>query len=165
TRDDTADFVLAAQDIARRLGNSVEPFERDHLLVGGNLKYRISGGVNDRLAGLHMFFAKFLDDLSAARRKVAENSRHLRFADEAINDRFGKSVRISWKGAFQNDSGHLPMAGSGVLAIRFQRAFAKGAARFFNRFDSGKRAYVSETEALQVWQAQRPRLADVAERV
>jgi len=53
-------------------------------------------------------------------------------------------------------SGNVSSNQGGMVSTAYYATF---------EFDSGERAYVSETEALQVWQAQLPRLADVTERV
>ena len=79
-----------------------------------------------------MFFAQLLNDLSAARRNVAENSRHLRLLDKLIDDRLWKAVGIGGKGALQNDARHLPVASSRVFAVRLQCTLAITAARPFD---------------------------------
>src|SRR5437660_6510347 len=133
TRDYPANFMLASQNVPRRFADFIKSFERNHFFMRGDLKHRVCRGVNDRLAGLYMFFAQLLNDLSAACRNVAEDSRHLRPLDKLIDDRLRKAVRISRKSALQNDAGHFPVTSRRVLAVRLQRAFAITAARRLNR--------------------------------
>src|SRR3989442_9109658 len=112
-----------------------------------------------------MFFAQLLNDLSAACRNVAEDSRHLRPLDKLIDDRLRKAIRIGRKRALQNDAGHLPMASSRVFAVRLQRALAVTTAWLLNRRNSVQRTNVAETQASQMWQMKLARLADMTERI
>src|SRR5437016_1686086 len=112
-----------------------------------------------------MFFAQLLNDLSAACRNVAEDSRHLRPLDKLIDDRLRKAVRISRKSALQNDAGHFPVTSRRVLAVRLQRAFAITAARRLNRRQTMQRTNVAESQSLEIWQTKLARFANVAERI
>src|SRR5437660_2313647 len=165
TRDYPANFMLASQNVPRRFADFIKSFERNHFFMRGDLKHRVCRGVNDRLAGLYMFFAQLLNDLSAACRNVAENSRHLRLLDELIDDRLWKAVGIGRKRALQNDAGHLPVTGSRVLAVRLQRAFAITTARIFDRRHTAQRPNITEPQPLQIWQTKLPRFTDVTERI
>ena len=70
----------------------VEPLQPEMLLVRGNLKDGIDRGVADRLAGTDMLLAETLDDLGAWRVAVAEDTRHLAFADHRLGQ-FGRKGR------------------------------------------------------------------------
>ncbi len=82
-----------------------------------NLKNRVGGRVDNRLAGVDVFVAELLDDFSSRSGNVAKNSRHSGFTYKTIQDRFWKPVGISGKGIFENDAGHLPMARRCVFSI------------------------------------------------
>src|SRR5947209_19509875 len=110
-----------------------------------------------------MLFAQLLNDLSAACRNVAENSRHLRLLDKLIDDRLGKAIRIGRKRALQNDAGHFPVASSRVFAVRLQCAFAITTAWRFNRRHTAEGTNVAEPQALQIWQTKLARFTDVTE--
>src|SRR5437899_11287780 len=110
-----------------------------------------------------MFFAQLLNDLSAACRNVAEDSRHLRPLDKLIDDRLRKTLRIGRKRALQNDAGHLPVTGSRVFAVRLQCAFTITTARIFDRRHTAQRTNITEPEALQIWQLKLPRFTDVTD--
>src|SRR5436190_167541 len=112
-----------------------------------------------------MFFAQLLNDLSAACRNVAEDSRHLRPLDKLIDDRLRKAIRIGRKSALQNDAGHLPMASGRVLAVRLQRALAETATRRLNRRQTMQRTNVAESQSLEIWQTKLARFTDVTERI
>src|SRR6266702_7461148 len=112
-----------------------------------------------------MFSAQLLNDLSAACRNVAENSRHLRLLDKLIDNRLRKTVWIGWERALQNDAGHLPVARSRVFAVRLQRTFAITTARIFDRRNTVQRTNVSQPQALEIWQIKLPRFTDMTERI
>jgi hypothetical protein len=65
TRNHAPDFVLAIEYSSRDLADLIEPTERDHFLMRCNLKNRIGGRVDDRLACFDVLFTKLLDDLGA----------------------------------------------------------------------------------------------------
>src|SRR4029077_16300965 len=72
--DDSADRVLAGEDLARRPATVIELLERNRLLVGGDLEDRVGRGVDDPLARSLVLLPQLLDDLGARRRPVAEHS-------------------------------------------------------------------------------------------
>src|SRR5437660_5475947 len=109
-----------------------------------------------------MFVAKLFDDLRPARGNIPEHPGHVRATDEVVDHWLRKTVRVSWKRALENDTGHLPMSCRRIFAVRFQRALAKGATRVGNRRNTGERTNVSQSEALQIRQIQLPRITDVA---
>ena len=53
------------EQFAGNLAHAIEIGDRDHVLMRGNLKDTVSGGVDDGLSRAHMFFAEFFDNLGA----------------------------------------------------------------------------------------------------
>ena len=87
----------------------------------GDLKNAVAGRVDDRKAGAHVLFAKFLDDFRAGRGLVAERAAAdlpFEFRDQPLR----KSVRVHRKGLVEPDSRHFPVAGGGVFPRRNGRA-------------------------------------------
>ena len=64
-----------------------------------------------------MFCAQVLDDLRTRGGKVAENSRDIRFGNEAIEDCLRESVWIGWEGLLEDYARHLPVAGGRVFSV------------------------------------------------
>src|SRR6266404_9222496 len=116
-RNDSSNLVFAIEYAPCDLANLIKPIERNHFFMRSNLKNRVGGSVDNRLAGFDVFLAKLLDDFSSRSRNVAKNSRHAGFTNKAIQDRFWKPVGISRKGFFENDACHLPMARRRVFSI------------------------------------------------
>src|SRR4029453_11300953 len=65
TGDDTADRILAGEDLAGDLAPLVELLERDRVDVRGDLEDRVRGRVDDPLPGALMALAELLDDLGS----------------------------------------------------------------------------------------------------
>ena len=131
----------------------------------GNLKDRIGRGVNDRLARLDVLCAQFFDDLRARSGNVAEDSRNAGLADEASDEGGGKSIRVRGKRMLENYSSHLPVARRRVFSVRAQSATSVRTSRITCRRHALKRADVSQTKALQVWQTHFARLENMPKRV
>src|SRR5947208_2046963 len=112
-----------------------------------------------------MLFAQLLNNFSAAGRNVTENSGHTSFSDEFTNDRLGKTMRISRKGALENNASHFPVTGCRVLTIRFQSALAVAATRAVYGRHARQGTNISESQGLQIRQVQLPRFTDVPQRV
>ena len=74
----------------------VEFFHRYNVFVRSYLQNAVSGSIDDKISGLHMFFAVIADDISAAVRLVAEYPA-ARDSLKRIEDFFGESVRICGK--------------------------------------------------------------------
>ena len=72
-RDDTADGVLARQDLPRRAAARVQLVERDRLLVRSDLEDGVGRGVDDPLARPLVLLAELLDNLGAGGGLVAED--------------------------------------------------------------------------------------------
>ena len=78
-RDDAADLERQGQ-FARDAADLEQAIETESFLMRGDLQHRIGRGIDDRLAGRHMLFAKFDDDLGAGCMLVAEEARQDRSA-------------------------------------------------------------------------------------
>src|SRR5205085_4124661 len=128
----TPNFIFATQDVSRRLADFVQARNGNHLFVRGDLKDRIGGSIDDGLACADVLLAKLLDDLRARGRNVAENAGNICLFDKAVNNLRRKALRVSREGMFENDSGHLPMPGRGVLAVGAQSTPTETSARIRN---------------------------------
>src|SRR5437867_2165676 len=159
--NNAANLVFASQHLSRYLADFVEAFERNHFFVRGDLKNRISGCVNNRLARLDMFIAQQFDDFSATRGNVTQDSGDVCSCHKLIDERLRKTIRVSWEGALQNDSCHFPMTCGGVFAVRAERTLSITASRIFNRRQAGQGTNVAEAQASQIRQTELPRFADV----
>ena len=65
TGDHTAHAVPAPQNLPGLAAGIVQLIQRNHVLVGGNLKYGVGGGVDNPLAGFHVLFAVVPDHIRA----------------------------------------------------------------------------------------------------
>src|SRR5207247_3899962 len=74
TRDHAADRMLAGEDLARNPAGFVELFERNVLLVRGDLEDGVGRRVDDPLARLLVLLAQLLDDLRPRGGFVAEHA-------------------------------------------------------------------------------------------
>src|ERR1700683_1918014 len=96
-RDHAAYTIRAMKQFARDLAHAVEIGNRNYVLVRGNLKYAVAGGVHDRESCARVFFAQFLDDLRSCGglvpKRAAPDSKL-----EFRNQRFWKAVRIHGEG-------------------------------------------------------------------
>ncbi len=82
---------------AHRLAELVEPLQAEMRFVRGDLQDEVDRGVADRLAGADMLLAEPLDDLGSRRMAIAENARHLAFADHRFGQ-FGRKGRHRLEG-------------------------------------------------------------------
>ncbi len=115
--DDASHAILALQQSACEPGPLVERRESDDVGVGGDLEHRVPARVHDGLARPKMLLPQALDDLGSRRRHVAEHlapDRPLERLDQLLR----KSVRVDRERTIQDDAGHLPMPGGGVLSRR-----------------------------------------------
>ncbi|MNE21867.1 hypothetical protein D3C80_1150480 [compost metagenome] len=63
TRDNAANVVAAfGQLFARDFAQFIQAIETESLFVTGNLEHRVSRGIENRLAGFHMFFAELIQN-------------------------------------------------------------------------------------------------------
>ena len=115
--DHAPDGVLAREDLARRTAAVVQLFERDRLLVGGDLEDGVRGGVDDPLPGPLVLLPQLLDDLGPRGRRVAEHAAG-RAVHERIDHVVRESVRVRRKRLRRDDAHVLPVAGGRVLALR-----------------------------------------------
>src|SRR5258706_7873037 len=99
-----------------------------------------------------MILTQLLNDFGTGRGKVPENSGYAGFANEAVDNWFGKTIRIGRKRLVQNYPCHLPMSRSGVFAVRTQGTTTVRAARLIYAWHSLEWTNVSQADALQIWQ-------------
>ena len=115
--DDTADGVLAREDLAGLAAPFVQLLERDRLLVRCDLEDRVRGRVDDPLAGLLVLLAELLDDLGARGRPVTEYAAR-GSVHERVDDVVRKTVRVRREGLRRDNAHHLPVPEGRVLALR-----------------------------------------------
>src|SRR5690606_16507180 len=115
TRDDPADTEFVA-DFSRDLRDVVETLQSERLLVRGDLPDGIRARVKDRFSGRDVFVAEFFDDLGSGRGLVPEDARKPAFAHPTIHDLGGETFGIGLERFFDDETRHLPMTGSRVLA-------------------------------------------------
>src|SRR5439155_11675657 len=72
TRDYPPHRVLALQQLARRAARGVELFDRNRLLVRGDLENTVGGSVHDESPGAPVLVAEPGDDLGSGRGQVAD---------------------------------------------------------------------------------------------
>ena len=163
-RDDAADGVLAAHDLARRLAGRVELGGRHLVDVRGDLEHRVGRGVDDQVAGREVLLAVVLDRVGAAVGLVEQDAAAGR-VDQLVEDLVGEAVGVGPQRHRRDDAHQLPVAGDRVLARaeRVQAAVEDG--RLGGR-DALERQDRAEPEAAQHRQVEAAgRLGDVAERV
>src|SRR3954471_11785061 len=93
----------------------IQFFQRDDILVGGDLKNAIGGGIKNGFSGTHMFRAEFLDNLCAGRGFVA-NYLTTDSLLEFVHESSGKAMWIGWQGFLQDNAGHLPVTSGAIFA-------------------------------------------------
>src|SRR5690606_23915716 len=71
---DNAAYPVIIYNPARRLAETVEPFEPEMMLMRGDLEDRIGGGIADRLSGAGVLLTQPRDDLRARGVAVAEDA-------------------------------------------------------------------------------------------
>jgi hypothetical protein len=122
--DDAAD----AQGVAQAAGDvaiAVEFGDGHDFLVGGDLEDAVGGGVADQRAGLHVFFAEFVEDGGAAGGLVADELAAgflLKGGDQVGGERVHQGEVV--EAGIHFEAGDFPVAGDGVLAVGH---FAHGA--------------------------------------
>ena len=116
-RDDAADAVLAAQDLAGDAAVFIELLQGNDILVRRDLEHGVGRGVDDQVASFHMLRAVFLDDLGARPRCISQHAASRGLA-EGLQNLLGEAVRVGRQGIFRDQAGDLPMADGGILARR-----------------------------------------------
>src|SRR5689334_16875224 len=164
-RNNAPDLVFTIEYPARDFTNLVQPCERNHLFMRGDLKNGIGRRVNDGLVRVDVLFTQNFDDLSAGSRNVTEYSRHVSFAHEAIDNRSRKAVRVSREGAFENYPSHLPMTRCRVFAVRTQGTTAVRTDEIIHWRQLSQRTNIAESVTLQMRQTYGARCENVSKRV
>src|SRR5450432_1417608 len=159
-RNHAADFVRAAQDFARGFAHLVKFPKRDHLFVRGDLEDAIGGRVDNGRPRAHVVGAQLLDDLGAGSRPVTQRTAAGPPLELAY-DLGRKTVRKKREWFGEMDAHHFPMAGSGVLTRRGQRAFSVCGRGLRNRREAGERLDVAQAQARQVGQPDAANARDV----
>ncbi len=129
TGDDAADIVVVEQ-AADDLAEFQQALQAEGVLVGGDLKDAVGGGVADRLSRPHMLFAETCDDISAGGMAVAENAGNIALAADRFDQLGGKRVALGREVAPVEHDGRsrdFPMAGWRVFAARDFAGSAIGA--------------------------------------
>ena len=85
--DDTADGVLAGEDLPGDPAGLVEFVERDRLSCAAIWKTESAGRVHDPLAGSLVFLSELLDDLGARRGLLPSTPRPVRWANSSITSK------------------------------------------------------------------------------
>ena len=137
-RDDPPDAVFV-DEFARDLAQLVQAVQAEGLLVAGDLEDAVGRGVDDRLAGPHVFDAELSDDLGTRSVTVSDYARQVRAFDQLLEQRRRKSVRGLREIAPVEQHGNacdLPVPARRVLAGRQFLGIAPGAVYFRTRVDA-----------------------------
>src|SRR5687768_10486915 len=94
SRDHAADPVFAIENSSSDIADLIKALYRYHLFVGGDLKHRIGGRIDDRLSGPDMLFAKLFDYLSARCGNISQDTRHRGVFDKTTYYLRRKSIRV-----------------------------------------------------------------------
>ena len=120
--------VLSREYLPCRSAVFIELFRRNYILMGGDLKYRVGRCINDQSAGTQMLLSVVPDDICTGVYLIAQRSSPcplLKFIYYTPR----KSVGISRKRLFSDQSCYLPMTCSGILACRSLQEPCKAALR------------------------------------
>src|SRR5512141_3413112 len=104
-----------SEHASRSPARPVQFLQGDDLLVRGNLKYRIRGGVNNPASRPQMLGAEFVDYGGPARGDIADDSSsgsRREFGENLVR----KSVGICWKRPRQVKPGNFPMSCCAVFS-------------------------------------------------
>ena len=115
TGDDTTHTVLADQKISCNTAVFIQLFGRNNILMRRDLENRVCGGIDDQIAGLHMFLAVFVNYRRAGPRSIGQNASAGCFA-EGLKHFFGEAVGISRQRIRRNQTCNLPVTDGGILA-------------------------------------------------
>ena len=151
------------EQFPRDLAHAIEPRNRNHVFVRGDLEDAVAGGVHDELAGAHVLFAEFFDDFGAGGGLVADRLA----ADLALklgNQVARKTVRINRERLVQPDTGHFPMPGGRIFSRGVRCAFAEGAERCGGGLQISERSNIREAETQEIRDFQRARFGDMPQR-
>jgi len=160
--DDATNAVGALQKFAGNFAHFVKVGDGDDTFMRGDLEDAVAGGVDDRLAGADVLFAKFLDDFGAGGGLVTNGVAADAFFK--LSDDVGrKAVFVDGKSLIEPYAGHFPVAGSGVFAGGASGSFAEGAERFGFWSEMGERGDVGKTELDEMRQVERAGFGDVTE--
>ena len=130
--DDAANTVRAIEQLPSDLAHTIQLGDRDHILVRGDLKYAVAGGINDGIAGASVLVAEFLENLSSGCRFIAKSSA-ANLTLEFCNYIWRKTVGINGESLVEPDSGHFPVACRRVLSGRARCALAEVSERASGR--------------------------------
>jgi hypothetical protein len=163
--DDTADAVLAGEDVPGCLGRRIQLVQRNRVGMSSDLENAVARGVDDPLPRSLVLLPELVDDLGSRRGPVPEHSA-ARLVGERIDDLERKSVRVRRKGLGGDHSHQLPVACRRVLPLRaFEKPSGdRGGSRL--RRTAFERLDVPEAERLEVREVEpADRLRDVSQRV
>ncbi len=164
TSDDATNTMRSLKKLARDFAHFVELGDGNRFFMRGDLENAVAGGVNDRKAGTLVLFAEFLDDFGAGGGLVAESfaaDRALEFFHEIARE----AVLVNGEGLIEPDTGHFPVAGSGVFAGRNGNSLPESTDGMRGRIEMRERLDIGEAEANEIRKSQWTRAGDVAERV
>ncbi len=94
----------------------IQPFERNNIGVGCNLKHAVGRCIDYRLARSLMLIAEHLYYLSARSRVIAESACSYGLF-KLIHKLFGKSVGIGFERNLGFEACDFPVPGCGILAL------------------------------------------------
>ena len=123
--DDTAHGVLAGEHFPGNLAVAIKLLHRHNGLVGGDLEYAVGAGVDDQLAGAQMLFPVIPDHIGAGIGQVAEHAPAgalFKLPDHLV----GEAIGIGGQRLGADQTGDLPMADGGILALAALLQAAKG---------------------------------------
>ena len=163
-RDHAPHAVRPIQNFACDFAHAIKFSDRNHFLMRGNLKDAVARRVHNRFSRAHMFFTKLLDNFRSRCRLVAD-----RFSTDSFLKRFHhisrESMFVHREGLIEPDSRHLPMASGCVFSRRVRRPFAVRTVWFRRGRQMRERLNVCQSQLHQIWNRQRARFRNVAQRV
>ena len=144
---------LPVRIAARGSAAVVELFERNRVLVGGDLEDGVRRGVDDPLPRPLVLVAELLDDLGPGGGRVAEHSA-AGLVHERVDHVVRESVRVRRKRLGGDDPHQLPVAGGRVLALRPLEEPTRHRGRSRLQRTALERLHVAEPERLEARQVE-----------
>ena len=122
TGDDAANVIAAfGQLFTRDFAQLIQLVEAKGLFVTSDLEHRVSGGIEDRFPGFHMFFAELIEDHRPGGVAVAEVARQVRTLHQLIQQLLREAVFMVAKVApvkQHRHTGDFPVTGRRIFTRR-----------------------------------------------
>ena len=163
--DDTGDAVLALKQTPGQLTGRIQLGERDGVLVSGDLKDAVGGGVQDPPTGAPMLLAVAVQYPGSGGRDVPQYPSAREPGKLIDHDHRRESLGIGRKRLRQGEPADLPMPGRAVLARAHRLADPIRRGRSRDRRHAGDGAHRPSPRAASLGNARRGLSSDVAQGV